>query len=113
MTALNPFPASSVAASAPRFCFSVLADAEPGIMPRVLELFAKRNLVPHRWHSDVIGVGRRELTIDIQVQDLAPDLGEYIARCLREVYGVRTVLTSCKGVRGDRGAEGRGQRRSA
>ena len=27
-------------------CFSVHARAEPGVMPRVLELFAKRGLVP-------------------------------------------------------------------
>ena len=32
-------------------CFSVQARAEPGVMPRVLELFAKRGLVPQNWHS--------------------------------------------------------------
>ena len=30
------------------FCFSVVASAEPGALPRVLEFFAKRNLVPLR-----------------------------------------------------------------
>ena len=44
------------------FCFSVQAAAEPGIMPRVLELFAKRGLVPQKWHSTVSGTA---LAIDV------------------------------------------------
>ena len=79
------------------FCFSVQAEAEPGVLPRVLELFAKRNLVPRRWVSDLCGPpSRRELSIDIQVEGLTPELTAYIARCLRQVCGVSTVLTSEK-----------------
>ncbi len=87
----RPAPAPRVA------CFSVHAAAEPGIMPRVLELFAKRNLVPSRWVSDVTGPGGRELSIDIQAEGLTPELTDYIARCLRQIYGVGAVLTSEKG----------------
>ncbi len=83
------------------FCFSVLAEAGPGIMPRVLELFAKRNLVPSRWVSDLNGPNqrgaRRELSIDLQVEGLTPELTDYIANCLRQIPGVGTVLTSEKG----------------
>jgi len=83
-------------------CYSVQADAGPGVMPRVLELFAKRNLVPERWHSDVVqsrspsqgGV----LSIDIQVAGLTVQTGEYIARCLRRIWGVEAVLMSQKGM---------------
>jgi len=77
-------------------CFSIHAEAAPGVMPRVLELFAKRNLVPSRWHSDRVGPGGAELAIDLQVQDLTPDLTDYIARCLRQLHDVETVLTSEK-----------------
>ena len=77
-------------------CFSILAEAEPGVMPRVLELFAKRNLVPARWHSDRVGPGGRELAIDLQVEGLTPELTGYIARCLRQLHYVDTVLTSEK-----------------
>jgi hypothetical protein len=66
-------------------------------MPRVLELFAKRNLVPSRWVSDRCGQRGRDLSIDVQVAGLSPELGGYIANCLRQIYGVRTVLTSQKG----------------
>ncbi len=78
-------------------CFSIQAEAEPGVMPRVLELFAKRGLVPRRWVSDRCGPGGRELTIDVQVAGLAPETQAYIARCLRQVWGVGTVLTSERG----------------
>jgi acetolactate synthase small subunit len=82
-------------------CFSIQAEAEPGVMPRVLELFAKRGLVPRRWVSGVTGqgtgLGGGELTIDVQVAGLAPETQAYIARCLRQVWGVGTVLTSERG----------------
>lgn len=77
-------------------CFSIQAVAEPGVMPRVLELFAKRNLVPQRWHSDVTGPSDRELSIDLQVTGIDSQTADYVARCLRQVYGVDTVLTSEK-----------------
>ncbi|MGE5767721.1 MAG: hypothetical protein ACM35H_11075 [Bacteroidota bacterium] len=80
------------------YCFSILAAAEPGVMPRVLELFAKRGLTPTRWHSDVVGPRADELSIDIQVHGLDIAAGDYIARCLRQVYQVETVLTSQKHV---------------
>lgn len=79
-------------------CFAIHAEAAPGVMPRVLELFAKRNLVPSRWHSDRVGPGGRELAIDLQVQDLTPELTDYIARCLRQLHDVEAVLTSEKTV---------------
>ncbi len=75
-------------------CFSIQAAAEPGVMPRVLELFAKRGLVPRRWVSDATGPGGRELAIDVQIAGLAPETQAYIARCLRQIWGVGVVLTS-------------------
>jgi acetolactate synthase small subunit len=77
-------------------CFSVLAHAESGVMPRVLELFAKRGLVPSAWHSTVCGTDHAELTIDIQMRGLGRDLMDYIAACLRQVAYVEVVLTSEK-----------------
>jgi len=74
-----------------QFCFSVQARAEPGVMPRVVELFAKRGLVPQKWHSTVAG---EALTIDLQIGGLGRDLSSYIARCMRQITGVETVLTS-------------------
>jgi len=71
--------------------FSVQARAEPGVMPRVVELFAKRGLVPHGWQSTAAG---SVLTIDVQMGGLGRDLADYIARAMRQIIGVETVLTS-------------------
>lgn len=92
----SPMPAAAAPAAdgnpSPAFVsYTVSAQAEPGVMPRVLELFAKRGLVPQKWHSAVSG---SLLTIDVQMAGLDRDLADYIARCMRQVFGVETVLTS-------------------
>lgn len=90
----HPTPVPAPGPTASIFCFSIHAQADPGVMPRVLQLFAKRNLVPTRWHSDVLG--GRDLAIDVQIEGVSPELGSYIARCLRQIPGVATVLTAEK-----------------
>ncbi len=80
----------------PTHCYSILADADPGVLPRVLELFAKRNLVPERWVSDRLP-GGAQLSIDLQIRDLPEAEAGHIARCLRQIWGVETVLTATKG----------------
>jgi hypothetical protein len=77
--------------SEPVACFAVHARAEPGVMPRVLELFAKRGLVPTAWTSRVDG---EELAIDVQMRGMGHDAAEYVAACLRQVAFVDVVLTS-------------------
>ena len=71
--------------------FSVQARAEPGVMPRVMELFAKRGLVPQLWHGTVNGQG---LTIEIRIATIDCDAVDYLARCMRQIVGVDTVLTT-------------------
>ena len=74
-------------------CFSVHAHAEPGTMPRILELFAKRGLVPTLWHSATYGADDAMLTIDVQMQGLSRDVADYIAACMRQMPFVEVVLT--------------------
>jgi acetolactate synthase small subunit len=71
--------------------FSVHAVPEPGVMPRVLELFAKRGLVPQRYHGAIAG---RQLTINVQIAGLDRGTVDYIARCMRQIGGVDAVVTS-------------------
>ena len=78
------------------FCFSIQAAADPGVLPRILELFAKRGQVPRRWVSDRVGPGGRELAVDLQVEGLSAPRADYIARCLRQLPCVSLVLTSEK-----------------
>jgi acetolactate synthase small subunit len=94
MPRITPMPsfAAAVSASEPAQTtfFSLQAHAEPGVMPRVLELFAKRGLVPELWHSTV---ARKRLTIDIEIAGLG-DAADYLANCLRQITGVDVVLTA-------------------
>lgn len=90
-----PLPASTADENLPlTACFSVHAHADAGVMPRVLELFAKRGLVPSVWRSAICGTDRAELAIDIQMRGLDRDVMNYIAACLRQIPLVEVVLTS-------------------
>ena len=70
------------------FTFKLRAQAAPEVLPRVLDFLAKRNLVPKRFAS------RREeamagiLFIEFEVEDMAPTLAAYIARCLEQLVTV-------------------------
>jgi acetolactate synthase small subunit len=76
-------------------CFTVQARAEPGVMPRLIELFAKRGLVPELWRSaKKAGADGAELTIEIRMSGLGHDTIDYIAACMRQVASVRTVLAA-------------------
>ena len=81
---------------APVACFSIQAGADPSVMPRVLELFAKRGMIPQRWHSDLGGRRSDELTIDLQVGGLDRAKAELIAHAIRQMVTVTSVLTSEK-----------------
>jgi acetolactate synthase small subunit len=89
---MSPSCASAADADLPVTAFfSVHAGADPGVMPRVLELFAKRGLVPTVWHSAIAGT---DLKIHIEMAGLGREVTRYIAACLRQIAHVETVLTA-------------------
>ena len=76
--------------------YRLTADADPGLLPRVLEVFAKRSLVP-----DAIRAERRpafdrsdddSLSVELRIPPMEPAKARHVAACLRETVGVRTVL---------------------
>lgn len=71
------------------------AVADPGVMPRLLEPFAKRGLVPTAWHAHV---ERDRLIVDIHVADMDRDVADYIGRCLAQIYLVEGVTVSARRV---------------
>lgn len=79
----------------PTACFAVQAAADPGLMPRILELFAKRGLVPTRLHGG-LNDARDELTIDVELAGLQSELAIRLAAEMRAVWGVSLVLTTEK-----------------
>lgn len=70
-----------------RYCFE--ADAEPGVLPRALELIAKRGLVPARVFAQA---DAEALNVEIEVEGLEPDTAEHVGRCLAEIVGVRQTF---------------------
>lgn len=70
-----------------RYCFE--ADAEPGVLPRALEFLAKRGLVPARVFAQVADDA---LSVEIEVEGLAPETADQVGRCLGEIVGVREVF---------------------
>lgn len=89
----SPLPASR-AADERVACFAVQAFSDPGLLSRVLELFAKRGLVPSRFFAQA--EGRESLVLDIQVPGFDGQQTDYVARCLRQIPQVTAVLTSEK-----------------
>ena len=85
--------------SEPVACFSVLTEADPSAVPRVLEIFAIRDLIPSQIYvtrsgDENVRSLESELTIDIQVSGVGRDASEAIARKLRAIICVHSVLTS-------------------
>jgi acetolactate synthase regulatory subunit len=70
-----------------RYCFE--ADAEPGVLPRALELLAKRGLVPARVFAQA---DADQLSVEIEVEGLAPDTADHVGRCLSQIVGVRQTF---------------------
>jgi acetolactate synthase regulatory subunit len=73
------------------FCFSVHADATPATLPRVLEVFALRGLVPERCHADR---AVDELVVDLQLAELTATEAAHLAERLGRIVGVLGVLWS-------------------
>lgn len=72
--------------------FLIVADADPGMLSRVLEAFAKLGEVPTRCHaSREAGDGSR-LTIDLRGEHLAPRTAELIDFGLRRILGVHQLV---------------------
>ncbi|SDG07894.1 hypothetical protein [Thalassobaculum litoreum] len=88
--------AANAAAEPVVACFSITAVADPQVMSRVLELFAKRGLIPSRWHSDLSGRRRDELLIDLQVEGLEREKADLIGHAMRQMVPVMSVLISQK-----------------
>ena len=84
-------PASATEAVSSFLHYRMTADCDPGLLPRVLEVFAKRSLVPDALRAERRADGD-SLSIELRIAAIAPAKARHIAACLRESVGVRTVL---------------------
>ena len=68
--------------------FELVADAEPGLIPRLLAPFAKRDVVPDR-----VKTGRNGAVIEaiLGVDELPAQMVHLIENNLRQIIGVRSL----------------------
>ena len=87
------FPRSSDVLCRP-VSFEVLADAEPGLLPRVLAPFARRDLVPDKVRA------RRDgalLLVEIGMEAMPSEMLHVVEGNLRQIVGVqRVTVTLCR-----------------
>lgn len=80
------------AAHPPHFCYRLLALRGAGVGPRVMEYFAKRDLVPDRF---LMRAAAETLAIEVDVAGLDEATAGHIARCLANIAEVeRVALTA-------------------
>lgn len=72
--------------------FLIVADAEPGMLPRLLEAFGKLGEVPTRCHAARETGDGTQLTVDLRGDHLAPRTAELIDFGLRRVVGVHQLV---------------------
>lgn len=92
----NLHPVTRSSAPKPAQCFSVQAMADPGTLPRVLEVFAKRGLVPDRVHASRAASAKGDLVVDLQLANASAEEARLIAQELRRQFCVDAVLVAEK-----------------
>ncbi|MDA8049893.1 MAG: hypothetical protein M0002_07800 [Rhodospirillales bacterium] len=83
--------ACAPAAVASAVVFELLADLSPGLLPRLLQPLARRNLVPERLTAHRAG---NAMVVRIGLGDVTPGMRSLIAGNLRQVVGVQNL--SCR-----------------
>lgn len=78
-------------------CFSIAAEADPSVLPRILDMIAMFDLVPERCHVSRSDRGpERPLMIDLQIAGLDDALVHLIEKKLERMVLVTQVLCSEK-----------------
>ncbi len=77
--------------------YLVLASADPGLLPRLIEPFAKLGEVPSRMHASREAGDGSELTVDLRITGVAPRTAELIELALRRIVGVRQLIAVVEG----------------
>lgn len=69
--------------------FSVTAAACPGLLPRLLQPFAKRDIVPDVFEAHRVG---DDLRVEIAVAAMPAEIVHLVEGNLRQIVGVTAVL---------------------
>lgn len=72
--------------------FTLLADADPGLLSRLLQPFAKRDLVPDHFECHRASDG--SLRVDIAMEAMPAEMVHLVKGNLGQVVGVRSITHS-------------------
>lgn len=73
--------------------FRLSALADPNMLSRLLEHFAKRSLVPERWLSErLAGPDGDMLQVEAVCHMRDADTAQYVGRCLAQIPGVTACV---------------------
>ena len=75
--------------------FELSADAEPGLLPRVLGPFARRDLMPDQLRARRVG---DTMQATVHVDAMPAEMVHVVEGNLRQVIGVRRVEVVLRGV---------------
>jgi hypothetical protein len=82
---------SAAGPAASSVLFQVVADFCPGVLPRLLQPLARRNLVPETFAAKLKGGA---LAVEIRLADVPTEMLGLIEGNLRQVVGVRHCSSS-------------------
>lgn len=88
----NSAPSNSSESAAVAARFHVIGDADPGLLPRLLEPIAKLGATPMRVHASREAGDGSELTVDLRLGLVAQRTAEQVESALRRVIGVRQLV---------------------
>lgn len=81
-------------AAVPAYIYSVTTARDPSALPRILEMFALRDLIPEevRCHS-----GEDDMTIMVKVCGLEPQMADHLVHRFNSFPVVQTASLTCSG----------------
>lgn len=74
--------------------YFVTADADPGMVPRLVEPFSKMSVVPMRIHVSSEDGDGAELGADLRIANVTQQTAMLIEKALRRIVGVRQVIVA-------------------
>lgn len=90
---------ASPAEAAGRTFFFVTAATDSGLLPRILQPFAKLGLVPYRVHASTEQGSGEEMSVELRIAGSDPANAERLASLCRGVIGVRSVIMAVESER--------------
>ncbi len=88
------FAAWSMLGQSARVTFDIVAEQQPGLLPRLLAPFARRDLAPDSFHAELAGreAGCGLMRVRIGLDSVPAEQVPVVEGNLRQVLGVRRVL---------------------